>query len=278
HGVLPMFEHSLVSIIDARRRLLAPGGILIPRSETLWASVVEAPELYSRHTMPWSDDRYEVDLRSALRITTNTWLKARVSPEQLLAKPKCWATLDYLTLESPNVRGELTWTSERAGIGHGLLVWFDACLAEGVSFSNAPGSPELIFGTAFFPWPEAVAISKGDTVCAEIRCELIGEDYNWRWNTRVLDQVNRSRVKADFQQSLFAGALLSSAQLQKLSSDYVPTLSLDGEIDRFTLALMNGEATLGDIAHSVKERFPTRFKEWTDALKQVSQLSQKYGE
>ena len=48
-GILPLFEHHLSSIIDARQRLLAPGGVLIPQSDTLWAAVVQAPELYSRH-------------------------------------------------------------------------------------------------------------------------------------------------------------------------------------------------------------------------------------
>jgi len=31
-----------------------------------------------------------------------------------------WATLDYVTLKSPDVGGEATWTVERAGAEHGL--------------------------------------------------------------------------------------------------------------------------------------------------------------
>jgi protein arginine N-methyltransferase 1 len=33
---LPIFGLRLSAIIDARRRLLAPGGVLIPRTDTLW--------------------------------------------------------------------------------------------------------------------------------------------------------------------------------------------------------------------------------------------------
>jgi protein arginine N-methyltransferase 1 len=33
---LPLFGLPLPAIIDARRRLLAPGGVLIPRTDTLW--------------------------------------------------------------------------------------------------------------------------------------------------------------------------------------------------------------------------------------------------
>src|SRR6266852_9781320 len=36
HGILPFFGKGLISIIDARKRFLAPNGRLIPACETLW--------------------------------------------------------------------------------------------------------------------------------------------------------------------------------------------------------------------------------------------------
>ena len=35
HGAQPFFRTNVVSIIDARRRMLAEGGVLIPRRESL---------------------------------------------------------------------------------------------------------------------------------------------------------------------------------------------------------------------------------------------------
>src|SRR6266496_3541390 len=40
HSVLPMHETSLASLIDARKRHLAPNGVMIPLRENLWAAVV----------------------------------------------------------------------------------------------------------------------------------------------------------------------------------------------------------------------------------------------
>ena len=40
-GVMPPFQHIIPSLVDARRRFLAPGGVLIPRRDTLWASILE---------------------------------------------------------------------------------------------------------------------------------------------------------------------------------------------------------------------------------------------
>ena len=50
HGVLPLHDDAIVTLIDARARLLAPGGRLIPARETLWVAGVDAPNLYDIHT------------------------------------------------------------------------------------------------------------------------------------------------------------------------------------------------------------------------------------
>src|SRR5262249_51191425 len=43
-GLLPFFQSHLPSIVDARRRFLAPGGTLIPKQDAVWVGVVESPE------------------------------------------------------------------------------------------------------------------------------------------------------------------------------------------------------------------------------------------
>ena len=52
-GVLPWFEQHIPSIIDARERHLARGGVLIPKRDLLWAAVVEAPEQYEDLVGAW---------------------------------------------------------------------------------------------------------------------------------------------------------------------------------------------------------------------------------
>jgi protein arginine N-methyltransferase 1 len=275
-GVLPLFDHHLPSIIDARERMLAPSGALIPKCDTLWAAVAEAPELYKRYTGPWEANVYGIDMAPARPIVTNTWTRGQVMPEQLLVEPQCWATLDYAIVESPDVSGEVTWTVARTGTAHGLNIWFDAILAEGVGFSNAPGSPKLIYGSAFFPWSTPVSVADGDTISVMLQANLVGEDYVWRWNTSVLDQGHPGQVKANFKQSTLFGALLSQARLRKRAASYVPATNEDGQIDQCILAMMDGELSLDDIAHRVLDRFPMRFPKWQDALTRVGELSEKY--
>ena len=66
-GPIPLFGLAIPAIIDARRRFLAPGGILIPRSDTLWAAVVTAPHLYRRYLGVWGEQEVWPQLGSSPR-------------------------------------------------------------------------------------------------------------------------------------------------------------------------------------------------------------------
>jgi protein arginine N-methyltransferase 1 len=272
---LPFFEAGIQAIIDARRRFLAPGGMLIPRREILWGAVVAAPVLYQDFVTPWKDNPYGLNLTPAAQLTTHLWKKACIKPVDLLVDPEIWSTLEYSTLESPHVKGELDWQMARRGTGHGLAIWFDADLAPGVGFSVAPGSPTNIYAQLFFPWTEPVDLAPGDRVTISLAATLVEDDYIWRWDTRISDAAGQ--VKANFQQSTFYTLLESPAKLRQMASDHVPTLGKDGQIDRFIMEMMEGKASLGDIARRLVAEFPHWFAGEKEALTRAGELSLKYG-
>ena len=276
-GGLPLFQRHLPSIVDARERLLAPGGVLIPQRDVLWTTVVEAPAVYKPYLEPWLTNDYGLDMAAGRRIVTNTWTTANVSPEQFLAPPQAWATLDYTTLTSANVTGSVRQTIERQGTVHGLAVWFDTVLAEEIGFSNAPGQPELIYGRAFFPLAEPVAVSAGDEVAVRFDAHLVGDDYVWQWSTTVLEQGDPHRVKGEFRQSTVHGVPLSLDRLRKREAGHVPALNEDGEIDRLILSLVDGATPLRGIAERIAEKFPARFGRWEEALTRVADVAGRYG-
>ena len=277
-GVLPFYHENLRSIIDARQRLLKPNGTLIPQIETLWAAVAEVPDLYRLHLSPWNENPHGFDMKPALEMVTNQWRRARLKPEQLLSEPKSLAILDYASLESPNLKGKVCWIAGRAGLAHGITVWFDSVLADGVEFSNAPGKPELIYGNAFFPWPKPVILDLTDTISFELMADLVGTDHVWRWNTTIRTQDKLSPIKARFNQSSFLGEPLSPDRLRKSSEHFVPHLNMDGRIDAFIVKLMGEGISLGDIASQVLNQFSAPFSCWKDALTRVGKLSQKYSQ
>jgi SAM-dependent methyltransferase len=281
-GVLPWFGRHIPSIVDARRRFLAPDGVFIPKCDTVWAAVLDAPDLYERSVGPWTADGFGLDMSAARRIATNTWTKARVMHEHLLAEPQAWATIDYALAEDADVRASLKWTVTRDGTAYGIGAGLDRTVANGARISNAPDAddairPAKIYGSVFFPLTNAVPVVRGDQVIAELAARLIGSDYIWSWNTRVLDGGDPDRPKVSFTQSTFFGAPLSPAQLRKRAASYRPSLSADGQLARLVLEAMANGVPLGEIASQVMAQCPSRFLSWEAALGYVGDLSRQYG-
>ncbi|HYY72676.1 MAG TPA: 50S ribosomal protein L11 methyltransferase [Candidatus Bathyarchaeia archaeon] len=277
-GVLPFFQRHIPAIVDARQRFLGPGGSMIPRKDTLWAAIVEAPKPYGGIVDPWDKNPFGQDLGLARVLAVNDGQKARVSPEQLLTTPKLWATLDYSTVESPDVRGKLEWAGERGGTGHGIAVWFDTELAEGVGFSNAPGTTETVYGSYFFPWAHPVPLQKGQSVCVHLQAKLVENDYVWRWTTRIEPLVGSGASPIHYEQSQLAGAVLSPKQLRKLAADYIPNLSEEGILRHRTFELMDGKLSLKEIAHQLAKEFPLRFSDWRQALSFAGTISREFSQ
>lgn len=272
-GVLPFLGSHFASIADARRRHLAPGGALIPQRDMLWAAIVTAPKLYTDFVEPWEVHNYGFNMRAARKLVLNSWGKGRVEPEQLLTEPKLWAQLNYATLEDVNATGELEWTVAHSGEAHGVLVWFDAVLADGIGFSNAPGGGAAVYGSALFPFLEPVRLETGDDVQVRQSANLVVDDYLWSWRSTIRRQ---GIVKAEFQQSTFFGTPLSPLQLRRRASNFSPTLNDDGQIVSFILERMTGAHSLGEIAEQLLAEFPARFANHNAALAKVSELSQQF--
>lgn len=275
-GVLPFFERHIPVIVDARRRFLAPSGALIPRKDTLWAAIVEAPKPYGELVDPWDHNSIGQDLSAGRRLIVNSSQKVRVCPEQLLTAHQLWTTLDYGSIENHDASGNLDWRVERAGTGHGILVWFDADLSEGIGFSNAPSAPETIYGSLFFPWTQPVSLSADQSVCVSLEARLVENDYVWRWITRVKPVKGSSASLIHFDQSQLSGAVLSTSQLHRTAADYIPHLSEEGRLRRRTFELIDGKASLEEIARQLATEFPQRFRRWQQALSYVAAISREY--
>jgi protein arginine N-methyltransferase 1 len=263
-GTLPQFGRHLPAIADARQRLLSDSGVLIPRRDRLWAAIVDAATVYADHIAPWRDRTYGLVLRPAEEMLANTWRKVRLAPDRLLSDALCLATLDYREITDPGLDVETTWPTLQAGTAHGLCVWFDSELIDGVTFSNAPDQPRAIHGQAFFPFAAPVAVNAGDSMSVRLQANLVGDDYIWRWTS------------LGHTQSTLQGVPLGARQLPKSAASHVPDLNVEGEIDLFILTRMTESMPLGDIARELLARFPSALRDWNAALGRAGQLSHKY--
>lgn len=204
-GTLPLFGEHIPSLVDARKRLIKSDGILIPQQDKLWVTLIELPLLYNRLITPWKEP-YGFKMETAVQEALNSWSgdgTDLIEERHLLTEPHNWATLNYETVENPNVIAEnLTLKVTRAGKAYGLFIWFDALLMEGIGFSNGPQVKKYadVYGRAFFPFLEPINITPADQISLSLCANLEDGVYDWKWHTQILADGDPTTLKANFQQ------------------------------------------------------------------------------
>lgn len=272
HGVLPLFRRSVVSLLDARARFLKPSGWMIPRRETLWAALVSSPAAHATVLGAW-DNVCGFDFRPAATRAVHQPRRYSFAASELASSPCCWAALEYLTLQSTDVRGTVTLSVESAAIVHGLAIWFDAETGPDAGFSNSPtANVRHIFQQLFMPWPKPVALAAGATVDVEIRADFMGEEYALTWTSHLDD----AGCRREFRQSSAFADLLGPAMLKNRSPEHVPVVGPDARADRRIIERLETGMKLGDIAEEVRIEFPALFADWNAAMARVGALSVRY--
>lgn len=271
-GVLPLFGRHIPSIIDARRRLVGPDGMLIPQRDDIWVAPVQADEQYAELVDPWDALAGQLDMSAARAMVTHSLHRKRVRKHQLVAAAERWATLDYTTIDEPDVAGRLEFTVERDATLHGFALWFDTDLFDGIRLSNAPGEPELVYGSIFMPLPEPTPVSAADRLSLDLRADLVGDDYVWRWDTELIDAAPPRRCS----QSTFYGNPLGRRSLDLADLDHVPSLARDGELAAEILGMIDGRASLGELARRLADLHPDLFHDERQARDRVAALLRRY--
>ena len=276
-GVLPLYQQAIPTIIDARRRLLKPGGVLIPQQDMIWAALVEAPDIYDEnYDNAWRSANDGFDLEAARNRTINNFHKHYLELSQLLSDPMRWLLLDFRIIERASARGRVQFEVKRSGTAHGFALWFDSELIDGVSISNCPGQPRLIYGQLFFPFQEPLSVLPNQTITVDLRADLVAGDYIWQWTTQTASATSPGQIERLYHQSSFFGTLLGPERLRKMSYQHIPSLNEEGIVHRRALELMNSRRSLGQIAEAIAEEFPKRFSSSDDALGFLGDLSARW--
>lgn len=273
-GALPFFGQAFQAIEHARERFLARGGVMIPQRDVLYAAIVEAEVAYANLTEPWHTGTSGLDLSSGLSYELNQICQAFAKPEQLVTEPQAWCEINYTKKLEPNTAAKLSFRSTRSATVHGVLIWFEAELYGEIGFSCAPGAPKTVYSHIFLPWIEPLQVAAGQQIQVELRVNLVGSDYVWRWDTLV--PATDGQPERNFHQSTFEGAQLTSEVLRRRSIDYVPVLSDAGEAERWLLQAIDGSKPLQEIAEDAAQRFPNVFRRQEDALRRVTLLVDRF--
>ena len=274
-GTMPLFDHHIATIKDARERLLAPGGTLLPLRDTIKVALANSPHTYRQWRKPWRSNAYGLDLSAAHALVINNEGKTRLGAGVLASVPQTLAVIDYRTATQPNLDATVELEAHKQGRVHGLLVWFDAEIAEGLGYSNAPGEPPLVYGQMFLPLADPPRLKAGDKVTARIRGNFVQNRYIWSWEGAVIDARTGTR-SGHFRQSNFLGPVIAKDALHARSNRQVPERSVLMQIDRDCLAMVDGKQDQDGIAKALLARYPEHFASYHAALDHVVSLMLRY--
>ncbi|RLB54114.1 MAG: hypothetical protein DRJ42_10020 [Deltaproteobacteria bacterium] len=159
-GSFGVDENTLDFTLDARERLLEPGGRMIPEALELFLAPVELPEDHSRVAF-WNDVE-GFDFSPAIDELMSRMSLSRVAPGALLSEAQSFYEIDLRTHREVTLERKLLFQMQRPGVLHGLAGWFEVALSADVSFATSPSSPSTHWQQAFFPFRQPVSVTPGD--------------------------------------------------------------------------------------------------------------------
>ena len=269
-GALPFAGRHLPTMRLVRERHLAPGGALLPLRDRVYAAPLEAPDFYRMHLTSWARNPWGLDLDAARERVVNAIWSGVGAGDRALAAPALLGTVDYAAGPEPDLRARVAFEVDAPGTVHALCLWFDAEVAEGIGFSNAPDAPERVYGRVALPLREPLAVEPGESLRLTLSALLQGDDYVWSWRTEHRDR--HGAVRARMRQSTFLGAPIPAGALAGRDLDRRPVVGEAGRVDRFALCLADGRRSLDEIARATAERFPGRFRDAREAAAHVGVL------
>lgn len=274
-GTVPLFQHHIATLADTRARLLAPGGTLLPMRDTLRIALVRSSTSRQAIAYPWRKNAYGLDLAAGERFAANSFEKTYLKPSALVSAPQELAVLDYRTITEPNIDVTLDLVADRAGQVDGILVWFDAEIAEGLGYSNAPGQPPLVYGQMLLPFEGSPRLEAGARVTVRVRGTLLEGDYIWSWDWQAHTADGKPKGKA-VRQSTFLSQVQSPKAAGALSNLHIPTLDVAMILDRDCLSLVGEGRSLDAIAQTLQERHPEHLPTYKAALDHAAKCVGRY--
>jgi type I protein arginine methyltransferase len=216
-GVLPPFGEHIPTLIDARTRLVRPGAALIPRADTMWAAPCSAPQPWRRDHEAAGDAPHGINRRAVAARIRSDWHRCHLTGDDLAGEPQPWATLNYATIDTPNVSGRCEWNFQRDATADGVAVWFDGDFGPGATLSNSPHAPRALYGQAFFPFERPLPLGVGDRLTVELAANHAGGEYVWSWRSTLTPGGADSTI-LEFRQSNLAAHVGSLDRLRELGT------------------------------------------------------------
>ena len=166
-GSFAVDENTLAFTIDARERMLRPGGKMVPEILDLHLAPVRAAEAYARFDS-WSRV-CGFDYSAARDRCVSRMSVIDVGRGDLLGPAQRFARIDLREVDSPTLAATRLFQMAKPGTLHGVAGWFEAQLCEGVTIDTSPSAAATHWKQALFPFRAPIEVVRGDVLELSLR-------------------------------------------------------------------------------------------------------------
>ncbi len=177
------FDYGIAATLgDARRRLLKPGGRIVPGRIVLKLAAVESPPARAKADA-WSGEAIPSEFHWLRDYGTNTKHAHSFQSGEVVTRDVTLGTMDLHQDTAPHLTFRPKLTANRDCLLDGLAGWFECELAEGVWMTNSPIEQGRIDrDQAFLPFETPIPLQAGESV--EIALTIRHEDSIISWSVR----------------------------------------------------------------------------------------------
>ncbi len=254
-GQSPLHKEHIPSIVDARARLLKPGGIQLPARDQLFVGLSRDDVAYRGVRRPWLENDFGLDLSDGFVPVVNSIHRNSQRTNISLGTGQVWAEIDYTRVQSADVKGLVTFDLPRGEGVNGLELWFEAEVCEGVRYNTGPGQPEQVYGRTWLPLARPITADEGSRLVVDLSMNLVDGDYVICWKTSLY-AGGGSELLWTQSQSTFHNAMLSPTRRALMNPQFQPKLTEQGEVLFWLLGQFSGEVSVGALASALLHRFP----------------------
>lgn len=173
-GYFLLYESMLDTVLLARDKYLAPGGLLFPDQTTIYLAAIEDQE-YKDEKINFWDDVYGFDYSCIKDIALREPLVDCVDLKAVVTQPCAIKHIDLRTAKKEDLTFKVPFelTATRNDYVHAFLGWFDtdfSCCHKPVKFSTGPQAKYTHWKQTVFYTPKTITLSAGEKVKGTLSC------------------------------------------------------------------------------------------------------------
>ncbi|KAG1474185.1 hypothetical protein G6F56_000504 [Rhizopus delemar] len=173
-GYFLLYESMLDTVLVARDKYLAPGGMIFPDKATMYIAAIEDGD-YKEEKINYWDNVYGFDYSSLKSIVVKEPLVDIVDSRNVVSTACAFKEIDIATVTKADLNFKVPFkiTATRNDYAHAFLAWFDISFThchKPVYFSTGPHAKYTHWKQTVLYTPDTLTLKEGESIEGELSC------------------------------------------------------------------------------------------------------------